>query len=783
MKIVLRNLISTIRNFKAAWIMNFAGITAALTALMFVGMQISYENSFDDNHSNADRIFRISQDVSLPFNVILARGVIEAAGHVSPRVEAYSSVMDFYEENYIETEINGQKHGFNEYTIGIDKGYAQMFDFELIGGDLNSLGTKGNALICESTAKRMFGETDPLGKTLKVNSDWGIDNGEITITGIYKDFPSNTQTKNAIYFALNNLMIDDIQCRNFIGWVMLSSPDDKAEIEQLINKKFDFGDGYPPYTLESLKDVYYNNENLTGFVRSGSLKGTAMLAILAVIVLLISAVNQTNFNIALIPKRIRSINTQKVLGSSVETLRLQLLAENIIIGLLTWLAALAMVKLLNNTWLTSFFVPDDLTISHNIGICLLVGLISIAINALSSIYPITKLTSANPALVLKGSYGRSQSGQKLRSALLVFQYFAAICFISIAVSIWLQIRYMENANFILRDNQIAVFKTNSQFGKKYELALQKLKENSAIENVALSSQLIGGEDSYNTRYYIYNSDTLVFLSIGATSEITDIFNIPFIDGNGFKGVTESSVTNYDYKNDCVVSEELMTKFKYQIGDTIDGMFGAIKGVMPNGIRITSFRKETMPLVFNLTHAEFLEFCYVKIAKGSNLKDALQHIENVVSEIVPEMPLEIRFYDKIFENLYKKEINTSATTVFMAILAVLIAIIGVFGMVTFDAEYKQNEIAVRRVFGATTEDVIRKINAKYLIMILVGFCLSLPITIYVTGLWQQNYIEKATIPWWMHLLVVLSVAIVTSVIVTFQSVKTIYANPIDGLKKE
>ena len=783
MKIVLRNLISTIRNFKAAWIMNFAGITAALTALMFVGMQISYEKNFDCNHSNADRIFRISQDVQSPFNVILARGVIEAAGHISPKVEAYASVMDFYDHNYIEVEINGQKHGFNEYTIGIDVGYAKMFDFELICGDINTLSTKGNALISESAAKRMFGDTEPLGKTLKVNSDWGIDNGEITITGIYKDFPSNTQTKNVIYFALNDIMVDDIQCRNFIGWVMLSSPDDKAEIEQLINHKFDLGSGeWPPYTLEPLKDVYYNNEN-TGFVKSGSVKGTAMLAVLAVIVLLISAVNQTNFNIALIPKRIRSINTQKVLGSSVKTLRLQLLAENVIIGLLTWLTALGMVKLLNNTWLTSFLVPDDLTISHNIGICLLVGLVSITINALSSIYPIIKLTSANPALVLKGTFGRSQSGQKLRCALLVFQFFSAICFISIAISIWLQIRYMENTNYILRDNQIAVFKTNQQFGKKFDLALQRLKENSAIENVALSSQLIGGGDSYNTRYYTYNADTLVFYNIDCTSEIMDVFNIPLIDGNGFRGIHDSDVGNYDYKNDCVVGEEIMSTFKYNIGDTIYGMFGAIKGVMPRDIRITSYRKETMPLVFSLTHAEYLDFCYVRIAKGCNVKEAVNHIENVVSEIVPEMPLEIMFYDKIFENLYKKEINTSATTVFMAILAVLIAIIGVFGMVTFDSEYKQNEIAVRRVFGASTEDVIKKINIKYWIMILIGFALSLPITIYVTGLWQQNYIEKASIPWWMHLLVVLSVAIVTSLIVTFQSAKTVYANPIDGLKKE
>lgn len=786
MKIVFRNLVSIIRKFKLAWLMNFAGIAAALTALMFVGMQISYENSFDDNHSNAERIFRISQDVERPFNVILARKVIETIGHISPKIEAYASEMDFYDLNYIETEISGNKHGFYEYTIGIDLGYAEMFDFDLVCGDIKTLGLPGNALISELTAQKMFGTLDVLGKTLKINDDWGTDNGEITITGVYKDFPSNTQTKNAIFFALNDMLKDEDRSRNFIGWVMLSSPDDKDEIEELIGKIAEFKvQGMPsePYYLEPLKDVYYNNENDAGFVKSGSVKSTAMLFVISLIVLLISAVNQTNFNTALIPMRIRSINTQKVLGSSVSRLRLQLFAESIIIGLLTWLTALLMVRLLNNTWLTSFLVPDDLSVSKNIGVCLLVGLISLIVNVLSSIYPILKLTSINPALVLKGSYGRSQSGQKLRNALLVFQYFSAVCFISIAVCIWLQIRYMENNNLILRDNQIAVFKTNRQFGQKFDLALQKFKENSAVENAALSSQLIGGGDAFNTRFYIFNSDTLTFNNISCTSEILEVFDIPLIDGEGFRGIRDSDVGNFDYKNDCVVSADIISKFHYNLGDTVYGMFGAIKGVIDKGIRITSFRKETMPLALSLAHAEYLNFCCVKLAKGCNLKNALQHIENVVNEIVPEMPLEITFYDKIFENLYKKEINTSATTVFMAVLAVLISIIGVFGMVTFDTEYRRNEIALRRVFGASTDDIIKKINLKYLIMILSGFVLSLPVTLYVITLWQQNFVEKAPLPWWVFAVVFLSVTVVTCAIVTAQSAKTVYGNPVEGLKKE
>ena len=781
MKIVLRNLISTIRNFKAAWIMNFAGITAALTALMFVGMQISYERSFDTYHQNSDRIFIIKQDDEQPWDLILQRQDIEVIGNLTPKIEAYSAKLDFGDKYYVETEDNkGEKHGFNEFVVGIDSGYVKMFDFDLICGDPKSLNEKGHLLISESIAMRMFGTTDVLGKSITIDGIWC---GEPTspITGVYKDFPANTQTQNAIYYSLDETAKHENYGRNFLGWAMLSSPDDREYVEQLINQSIEsIKNGYPTFRLEPIHDSYYANENNAGFLKSGSSRTTTMLSIIALIVLLISAINQTNFNIALIPMRIKSINTQKVLGGDVSLLSMQLFAENIIICLISWLTALLMVTILKNTWLTSFIVSDDLSVSGNFGVCLLVGLIALIINAISNIYPIYKLTSANPAIVLKGSYGRSQSGRKLRNGLMVFQYLAAICFISIAVSIWMQLKYMENANYILKDNQIAIFHINENFGKKFDLVDEKLKTNSAIEHVACSQTIFGGSDSYNTMGFIKDGDTLHYYSIYCTREMLDVFGIPLTAGDGFQNRPNSEIdVENNWKNDCIITDNLGRGIEY-LGDTL---LGAVKGIVGGNIKITSYRTNDLPIAFVLDRADDLSYCYVKIAKGSNVKDAIKHITNVVNEISPEMPLDIMFYDKVFDNLYKKEINTSATTVFMAILAVLISLIGVVGMVTFDTEFQRNEISVRRTFGATTEDIFKRINIKYIIIIAIGFVLSLPITYYITGLWQENFVEKVSLPWWASLLILLLLTLVTVIIVTFQSAKAVYSNPIEGLKKE
>ncbi|MBR4213901.1 MAG: ABC transporter permease [Bacteroidales bacterium] len=779
MKIVLRNLISTIRNFKAAWIMNFAGITAALTALMFVGMQIFYERSFDTYHQNSDRIFVIKQGTEQPWDLILQRKDIEVIGNISPKIEAYSAKLDFVDKYYVETEgNNGGKHGFQELVVGIDSGYVKMFDFDLICGDPKSLNEKGHLLISESIAMRMFGTTDVLGKSITIDGIWC---GEPTnqITGVYKDFPANTQTQNAIYYSLDETAKHENYGRNFLGWAMLSSPDDREYVEQLINQSVESIKTFGPFRLEPIHDSYYANENNAGFLKSGSSRTTTMLSIIALIVLLISAINQTNFNIALIPMRIKSINTQKVLGGDVSLLSMQLFAENIIICLISWLTALLMVTILKNTWLTSFIVSDDLSVSGNFGVCLLVGLIALIINAISNIYPIYKLTSANPAMVLKGSYGRSQSGRKLRNGLMVFQYLAAICFISIAVSIWMQLKYMENSNYILKDNQIAIFHINENFGKKFDLVDEKLKNNSAIENVACSQTIFGGSDSYNTMRYLKDGDTLHYYSIYCTREMLDVFGIPLTAGDGFQNRPNSEIVPQNYKNDCIITDNLGKGIEY-LGDSL---LGAVKGLVASNIKITSYRANDLPIAFVLDRADDLSYCYVKIAKGSNVKDAIKQITTVVGEIAPELPLEIEFYDTVFQRLYQKEIKTSATTIFMAILAILISIIGVFGMVTFDTEYKRQEISIRKVFGADNSNIFKSVNLKYIKMVGIGFALSLPVTYYVISNWQQSFVEKISLPWWLYILILIGITLLTIAIVTVQSAKTIFQNPVEGMRKE
>ncbi|MBP5365416.1 MAG: ABC transporter permease [Bacteroidales bacterium] len=792
MKIIFRNIVSIVRRFKAAWIMNILGVSSALTALMFVAMQISYEVDYDKCHTDADRIFRLTQEeLTYPFSIVQARGNINAAGNLSPKVEAHSICLEFNDNNIEVEASDGSVKGFYESTAGVDADFVKIFTFDVICGDPECLKTQGNAYIPESTAMKIFGTTDVIGKRIKLDQGFGTSDGMITIGAVYKDFPTNTQTNNDIYFSFDNTNSDNYQSRSFVGWLKLTSPDDKADVERLMQTQMvKLYNGETDFTLVPLPEIFYKNEGGDGqWVKSGSLRTTATLAIISIIVLIISMINHTNFSIAMIPMRIRSICLQKVIGAEMHMLRRMLLAESVIIGCLCWLMSLLFVKLLGGTWITQFFTPDDLSISGNLAICLGAGVVAVAVSLLASVYPVMKITSVNPAIALKGSFGHSQSGRRLRTVLLMFQFFAAICFITVAVCIWRQINYMTTSNQIISADQVAVFKASSTFSSQHDAVVEELKSFSGIEGVAFSMQQIGGSDTFNHEALLSPSgDTIMFQCIMVTNGITDVFDIKLAEGLGFSSGRTDGDPRWDfYRGEAVLTPELARRLNKNVGDEIginsSGVSLNVKAITEDDVRVTSFRLASEPLMFVSCGYQYMSYAYVRLAKGCNVREAVDHIEKTVEKFAPGMPFDIEFYDKVFQKLYQQEINMSATTAFLAILAVIISMIGVFCMVLFDTEYKRREIAVRKVFGASSFDILKRNNIRYVMQIVLALVLSLPVSLYVIINWQKSFAEKADMPWWIFTVVALCVALVTTLIVTLQSAKSICSNPVDSLKNE
>lgn len=439
MKTILRNFFSVLRRFSLAAFLNVAGLAVAFATFIIIMIQISFERNFDRCHPTADRIYRVELSGEVveaeagTFSRILPRGLIEAVIGSSPHIEAGSLIFPYSPAIYFTVTENGEREGYHELIQTCHPALTHVFDFPIIEGDIDCLNDPEKLILPESMARKIFGKQSAVGKALHAEEQIMSKNvRDFTVGAVYKDFPENTQIRNLIYTGIDNTMRENFGSSSFICFLLLDNPESARLVTDNFNANFDFsklGSGKVQIKLTPLTDIYYMNESQDGTIfRSGNKEVTWLLFFIALLIIIVAAINFTNFNTSLTPMRIRSINTQKVLGSPDCVLRRALLAEAAITSLVAWLASLFIVHVLASTG-TMPFIEADLSIIDNLPIVLLTGVIALVTGILAGLYPSWYVTSFPPALVLKGSFGLSPSGRKLRTVLIGIQYVVSILLI------------------------------------------------------------------------------------------------------------------------------------------------------------------------------------------------------------------------------------------------------------------------------------------------------------------------------------------------------------------
>ena len=451
MKTILRNFFSVLRRFSLAAFLNVAGLAVAFATFIIIMIQISFERNFDRCHPTADRIYRVELSGEVveaeagTFSRILPRGLIEAVIGSSPHIEAGSLIFPYSPAIYFTVTSNGEREGYHELIQTCHPALTHVFDFPIIEGDIDCLNDPEKLILPESMARKIFGKQSAVGKALHAEEQIMSKNvRDFTVGAVYKDFPENTQIRNLIYTGIDNTMRENFGSSSFICFLLLDNPESARLVTDNFNANFDFsklGSGKVQIKLTPLTDIYYMNESQDGTIfRSGNKEVTWLLFFIALLIIIVAAINFTNFNTSLTPMRIRSINTQKVLGSPDCVLRRALLAEAAITSLVAWLASLFIVHVLASTG-TMPFIEADLSIIDNLPIVLLTGVIALVTGILAGLYPSWYVTSFPPALVLKGSFGLSPSGRKLRTVLI-------ICRINICVVIRWDLTKIRSRSFL-----------------------------------------------------------------------------------------------------------------------------------------------------------------------------------------------------------------------------------------------------------------------------------------------------------------------------------------------
>ena len=330
---ILRNLKSLIRRYPVAMVLNFTGLVSALLAFALIFLQADYELSFDKCHPTADRVFRADKkgDESL-FRNILPRGFADDIIGSSSHIEAGCTVMPFIGEIYFSVAENGKAPvGYKRDLIFVSEQFIDVFGIKMIEGDSHSLEGPNSVIIPRSLAENLFPGERATGKLLKTDTKYMELPLEITVTGVYEDFPTNTQLGNDLYLTVGDLQKGSYGGANFVCYLLLDDAGNAGAVADEFNAHFDFppqGDWLTPIELVPLTSIYFRNEG--NIYKSGSRSQLLLLIAIAILILGIGLINFTNFYVALTPLRIRSVNLQKILGSSTWRLRALVVAEAVI---------------------------------------------------------------------------------------------------------------------------------------------------------------------------------------------------------------------------------------------------------------------------------------------------------------------------------------------------------------------------------------------------------------------------------------------------------------------
>ena len=567
--------------------------------------------------------------------------------------------------------------------------------------------------------------------------------------------------------------------------VTLDDPLNKEEVLDHFKKTFDFAKSQMgsaqeiALRLTPLNEVYYTHDTTFDFNPKGHRETNYVLLGIAFLILFIAGINFTNLTTSLIPLRLKTINTHRVLGCSIYKLRAISLIESIVICLISYILALFIVNDLSYTPIANW-VDADIRLSQYKGLILLTALIAILTGCLAGLYPAIRSTSYAPALVLKGSFGLSPKGKKVRVALIGFQYTVSIALIIVTLFMGLQNHFMTSSEQLgFNKDQVAIVNLTPEIYAKHKPQyIQKLKDYPGIEDVAFSVYELSKEDDMIDLEYARHEDKDVFFKVFYASEnFLSVMDIQVEEGRDF---TREDLNKA--QSDYIINPAAERDFHLHPGDRFNDR--TVLGVSKD-FRFNSCRIASSPFVFALNNdiPNPKLVSYIRFNSKTNLQEAVAHVRETLKEIDPTFPFEISFYNTILNNLYQKEQTLGKLISLFGIMAILISIVGVFGLVLFETQYRRKEIGIRKINGATTGQILLMFNKTYIRIVSVCFIISIPIAWMGTQQWLENFAYKTPLHLWVFIVAFLIILSVTIGTVTFRNWQAANENPVNSVKSE
>ncbi|MDR1357524.1 MAG: ABC transporter permease [Tannerellaceae bacterium] len=783
MNTIFRNLLGVLRRFKMAAILNILGLSVAFAAFMVIMMQVEFDNGYDNGYPQAGNIFRVELGPSFDYDkvAIAPRPFAEAFMRSSPHIVAGGYVGSRPAEVLFSVETEGVRTYYLEDALEVSPAFASVFGLDMAEGDVRAMDAPDLVLLPLSLARKFFGDGPALGQRLETRD------GAYAVGGVYRDLPANSSLRNVILRPIKDNYDAELWSDwNYTAYIRVNEPANAEGLEDNFKQTFDFsiadrggfsGFGELGIYLRPVSGLHFASGVAYDTTPKASRNSLAVLFAIAIIIILIAGINYMNFSAAMTPMRIRSINTQKVLGAGVGSLRLALLIEAALTALIAFAVALLAVEALKYTPISSL-VDVGMGINEHIPLAVITGVVALATGLLAGIYPALYMTSFPPAIVLKGSFGLSPRGRKIRNALISVQFIASFALVTGASFMYLQNRFLTHADLGFGKDQLIVAGINSKIMDSRQAVVDKLKTNPGIEEAAYSTALISG-DAFGAWGRMYNGESVNFKCLQADEGILRALGVEVVEGRDFR--TEDAAAG---GATLIFNEKARAAFNLELNTKVGN--DEIIGFIPD-IKFASLHTEVEPMALYVSGSkywmQYMKYLYARVKGGSDMGAALEHVRRTLAGFDADYTFDVHFLSDYANLSYAKDQKMSVLISLFSFIAILISIVGVFGLVVFESEYRRREISVRKVFGSTTGEIVLMFNKTYLRILCLCFACGAPLAYYAVSLWLENFAYRTPLYWWVYPAAFLIVSLLTVATVTFQCRTAANANPADNIKAE
>lgn len=811
MKIAFRNFLTTLRRYKISSLLNVIGLTLAFTAFYVIMTQVWWELDYNRSLHEADRIYLVeNEDWYEPgkWSSWLNRPVPERVIASTAGVEVGGCMWGGFGSGTCWTS-NEPSFGYNKFSAScgsVSLPFLDVFAFRSVEGDVHDLGKPKSVIVSREAAERM---RVGVGSLIWVDTDEPQPDGAMEVVAVFEDFPDNSllgECEVVKNLGETNLYTTSEWSFNyFVKFRPGADPDEFARQWTNVNQEMqreaaekraaagdaaddDDESGIYGVRLSPVSDLYFESDSQAP-CRQGSVVTTYTLLGIAVLVIVLAFINFVNFFFALVPVRIRTVNTFKVFGAPASSLRFNFVFEAFGLVLIALLAAWYVSFALQGTEFASY-ISASLALSQNLEVVGLVAVVAFVMALAASLYPAWYITSFAPALVVKGSFGGTRSGRRLRTLLLGVQFFISIGLIIATSFIRLQHDYMMHYDMGFDKENLLAVRLSERGAVSYDALRQKLLSDPQVKDVTgATSRLVSvGRMGWGREF---KGRQVAFQSYVVQPDFLRVMGIPITDGRDF---LES---DFDKElGTMIFNEAARREFEMQVGDRINGFvspdeqivgFCADFNFKPLQYGVSPFCFYLLPKKIQQENYWHLpHVVYVRMTPGADIAAVTAHIRRCIAEVDPRTEpgdIVVRVFDEELGLEYDNERKLTAIVGLFALLAVVIALMGVFGLVLFETQHRRREIAVRRVMGASRGEILAMFNRRYVMLVAVCFVLAVPVSIWAVRHWLAGFAYAVPLYWWVFALALAGVLAVTALTVTVRSWRAVNENPAESVKSE